>query len=180
MALDMEGMLAELTLGVAQEWMRYAQLEDGTQIKATFHRDGELEWLEVHDAEQGGDLLGRFQVSVTVTPFELPPIGPEDDGALRAELAEQAPEPDWVSRTWAEACEGDAAQGGDGTFYPVVHAAAGTGPNAGFQVVTLLVGGQERVYNMPPGGDVNLIRGEVGQRLEAIRAAGLGPEVITS
>lgn len=93
MARELHEMLAELLLDVAQEWTKYAQLEDGTQVKVTWHRDHELEWMEVHHADQGGDLIGRFKPSVTVELFELPEIGPEDDGALRAELAETPDHP---------------------------------------------------------------------------------------
>jgi hypothetical protein len=99
--------------------------------------------------------------------------GAEHDG-------ERDPEP--VQRTWKEACAEDMAKGADGKFYPVTRAAAGTGPNEGFTVVTLDLdnGDVPRTFQMRPDDAVTLIRGEAGRAADALRGAGLGPEVIRS
>lgn len=181
MALELEAMLAESLRDLLEGgWAKYLELENG-QVRTSWHQEGELRWLEVWD-HSGTELVGRFMVTVGVYPFELPSIGPEDDGALRAELAGQAREPEPVERFWAEVCRDDMAQGGDGKFYRVTRAAAGTGANAGFTVVTLDLnnGDAPRTYTMRPDGAVQVIRGEEGQAADTLAGAGLGPEVIRS
>lgn len=98
--------LADLVLSSAQEWINYVGWLDGQQVKVIHDGHGTMRVI----ADGGrGDVIGEFEV--TVTARKLPPPGPEDDGALRAELAatKQA-EQDvllWVTRTWADVRTGD-------------------------------------------------------------------------
>lgn len=68
-------------------WFRYGKLSDGVQIRCTWQQEGPVRWLQVENLETGEKNL--FTLDVTVRPYTVSPIGPEDDGALRAELSEQ-------------------------------------------------------------------------------------------
>jgi hypothetical protein len=105
--------------------------------------------------------------------------GAAHDGDDSPEEAPAKEQPE-VVLTWGQACGGDLAKGDDGSWYPVVKARPGEGPVAGRYWVTLLIGGEERPYPMNPDGVVTLKRGPVGRAMDALSAAGLGPEVIQS
>jgi hypothetical protein len=95
--------LALLALGSAQEWLNYAEWHDGSQIKITWQNG--LSVRVVSDSGRG-DVIGEFEI--TVFARRLPPPGPEEDGALRDELAaEAAQELIWVPRTWLDVRTGD-------------------------------------------------------------------------
>lgn len=66
-------------------WFRYGHLSDGVQIRCTWHTEGSDTWLQVENLETGH--MAHFTLDVTVQPYTAPPIGPEDDGALREEIA---------------------------------------------------------------------------------------------
>jgi hypothetical protein len=72
-------------------WFRYGRLSDDTQIRCTWRGEGSDTWLQVENLETGHVAL--FTLDVTVTPHTRPPVGPEDDGALRAEIAEYEDHP---------------------------------------------------------------------------------------
>lgn len=148
-------------------WAKYLELEDGTQVRAEWvvTADGDpLEYLEITHTETGHK--ARLAVAVTAALLELP-ITPE---------AEREPierEVDWCTLT-----DGDFVKGDDSTWYPVVKATAGGGPNAGKTMVTLLLGGVEKVYPMPPQGKVWARRGPTGLAVQALLDAGLGLEQV--
>lgn len=101
--------LSALVLETARGgWLGYAEWLDDTQVKVTHLSTGTMRVT----AESGrGDVIGEF--AVTVTARKLPPPGPEDDGALRDELAateksaQQQDELIWVPRTWQDVRTGD-------------------------------------------------------------------------
>jgi hypothetical protein len=182
MAQALPDMVADALRDVLQGgWAKYLELEDGTQVRASWQLNRETgdQWLEVWDSH-GVDCLGRFTVEVVTGTYELPPpveIGPEDDGALRAELAEHGPEEDGH---WSMVAAGDLAQGGDGEWYEVVKTAVGGGGNTGLIMVTLLIGGVPRVYPFQPSTEVKIRRGPEGAAVRMFDQAGLGPEVLKS
>lgn len=89
--------VADLVLDSATEWLKYVQFSDGSQAKMTWSY-GNI--VRVEHTETGH--VAEFQVTVNAT--RLPPPGPEDDGALRAELAEELV---WALRTWTDVRSGD-------------------------------------------------------------------------
>lgn len=115
--------LALLVEDTAHEWIKYVQWHDGSQVKIIWQND--LSARVVGDP--GGQTIGEFEVFVSAR--RLPPLSPEDDGALRAELAATEDEihpspcgyPDvqpcicpreepilvWVPRTWLDVRAGD-------------------------------------------------------------------------
>jgi hypothetical protein len=246
MALELHEQVSAALLDVLHGgWAKYLELEDGTQVRTSWHsgEDGD-EWLRVEHPETGH--VRDFLVNVKTVDLgapsppepaawdpDNPGCAPEECGGSRldpcttimrtkgvdhdgdrpvpdhpfegghsgmacvtmitrsdgtgdscglpADHHPKAQPPVPVERTWAEVCRGDQAQGGDGKFYPVIRAAAGTGPNAGFTVVTMDLGGHvDRSYNMPPSGTVLVIRGEVGAAADAFREGGMVPGVIRS
>ena len=200
MARELSEMVADALADILKSgWAKYLELEDGTQVRCTWHRDGDLEWVEVEGPEVGE----AFKITVTAEVFTLPPIGPEDDGALRAELSaglcgdcgdplgtnpgpceacaehtlEQPTEhADPEPSTWGEVHPGDLVQGGDGEWYEV-HAAGPLG-SSGLRSVVLLIAGEQRAYDMLPSGPVQRRRGPEAQAIDTMRAAGLDPEVL--
>lgn len=95
--------VAELVLDSATEWLKYVQLSDGSQAKMTWH---DTHTVRLEHTETGH--VAEFRVAVVVE--QLPPPGPENDGALQAELAaiEQVEqELIWHPRTWADVRPGD-------------------------------------------------------------------------
>lgn len=174
MSRELHEDLGDALLDVLQGgWAKYLDLEAGDQVSLTWHQEGELRWLQVTNVETGH--AANFRVAVDVQPYELPPIGPEDDGALRAELADHGPEED---RTWGEVLDGDLCLGEDGTWYEVTASAPGTGPNKGRQMVTLLISGEPKGFPFFPEHPVRVQRGLAGQAFDNLAAAGLGPEVL--
>ena len=165
---QVEDALYDVLLG---GWAKYLELEDGTQVRAEWKIGAEQRYLEITHTETGH----QARLAVVVTAALVESITPDPE---HVPTPDQDPDP--VERTWAEVCEGDQAQGGDGQFYPVVRAAEGSGPNAGLTVVTMVIGGQERTYPMPPDGAVQVKRGETGMAADTLRSAGLGPEVLKS
>lgn len=146
-----------------------------------------------------------FRLDVTVQPYTIPPIGPEDDGALRAELSEEcancAPlaagasisrvdgtlldEPCQDCRltypgSWAETRAGDEVQGEDGAWYPVKASDQRTYTQAQLptQVVTLIIGGQEHAYDMPGLGPVRIKLGEEHRAIRNLKAGFPGTEEV--
>jgi len=95
--------LAQLFLESAAEWLNYAEWLDGSQVKIV--HCGNSVARVVADAGRG-DVIGEFEIAASAR--RLPP-GPEEDGALRAELADaaKANEPIWVPATWADVRTGD-------------------------------------------------------------------------
>lgn len=84
--------LAKYAAGVAQEWMRIVDLDDDVlpasserQLRARWESD---ETFSLSDSSYGAVSHGTYRLIVKVEEIEVPPIGPEDDGALRAELAD--------------------------------------------------------------------------------------------
>lgn len=95
--------VAELVLDAASEWLKYVQLSGGIPAKMTWH-DAHTVRVDVNN----GDYAAEFRVAVVVE--QLPPPGPENDGALQAELAaaeRAADELIWHPRTWADVRSGD-------------------------------------------------------------------------
>lgn len=79
----------DLAMDVLQAgWMRYGHLADGAQIRCVWRQEGGQRWLEVEHLGTGHKAL--FSLLVEVEQVTLPPIGPEDDGALQAELRDAA------------------------------------------------------------------------------------------
>lgn len=91
--------VAELVLDAAGEWLKYVQLSDGSQAKMTWH---DTHTVRLEHTETGH--VAEFRVAVVVE--QLPPPGPENDGALQAELAAEE-ELIWHPRTWADVRSGD-------------------------------------------------------------------------
>jgi hypothetical protein len=174
MALELHEQLSEALQDVLRGgWAKYLELEDGTQVQATWHQELDLRWLQVTNLETGH--AANFRVHVAVEA--LPPIGPEDDGALRAELAAEAGP---VEATWGSLCEGDQAIGEDGQPYLVEQVREGIGPQAGKVVVTMVIGGQARPYAMDPAGAVKVLRGAAGRAAQALLEAGMDPRTVRS
>lgn len=84
--------LAEYAANVVQEWMRIVSLDDDV-LQGNTERQLRMQWesdktFSLFDSPYGGGEHGRYRLIVKVEEIEVPPIGPEDDGALRAELAD--------------------------------------------------------------------------------------------
>lgn len=199
MALELHEQVAAALLDALHAgWAKRLELEGGDRVRTSWQSgdDGD-EWLRVENEETGH--VRDFLVNIKCVDLGAPSgdeclnCAPYVDQASSSRVDGSEPweacrdcgvvlaeKPETVERTWAQVCAGDAAQGGDGVFYPVVRQAMGRGPNEGFAVVTLLIGGEERVYNMHPMGVVQVIRGEAGMRMDVLSIAGLGAEVIKS
>lgn len=97
--------LAQIFLDSGAEWIKYVEWRDGRRVKIEHHGRNIARALYADSLE----LIGDFEV--TAAGRRLPPLGPEDDGALRDELAavEQARHDEliWVPRTWADVRPGD-------------------------------------------------------------------------
>lgn len=84
--------LAEYAADTVREWMRLVWIDAGglpdhpaeLQARCRWHENGTFTLSETGYGEE----YGRFRLTVNVEPVEVPPTGPEDDGALRAELAD--------------------------------------------------------------------------------------------
>lgn len=86
---------------VVQEWMRIIELPDESQARVNWVAE-EAGTFTVGSSQYSAE-HGRFRLIVKVEEIEVPPIGPEDDGALRAELADLSSDP----RTCDECYEDD-------------------------------------------------------------------------
>lgn len=105
--------LQECAQGTIAEWMRLPVLEDVAgiemQVRVRWQDDG----TALVETSQYAEDLGRFRFTVTVEDLGLlPPIGPENDGAAQAEMAEgpaQRYEPCmvWELRTMRDVRGGD-------------------------------------------------------------------------
>jgi hypothetical protein len=165
MALELHEQLSEALQDVLRGgWAKYLELEDGTQVQATWHQELDLRWLQVTNLETGH--AANFRVHVEVEPF----------AQEMATEAETGP----VEATWGSLCEGDQAIGEDGQPYLVEHVREGIGPQAGKVLVTMVIGGQARPYAMDPAGAVKVIRGAAGRAAQALLEAGMDPRTVQS
>ncbi len=84
--------LAECATDTVREWMRIVWVDAGRLPDHPAETQARCTWGEDHSFTLGvtqyGEEYGRFRLTVNVEPVEVPQVGPEDDGALRAELAE--------------------------------------------------------------------------------------------
>lgn len=98
-------MVAEAYLR-ASRWAGYpvpVELEDGTAVKVVTPTAGPVDLISVEDVETGH--AAEFRLSVRAT--QLPTLGPKDDGATRAELADahrhaQEPRPELGNQSPAD------------------------------------------------------------------------------
>jgi hypothetical protein len=98
----LEQQVAELVQEAAREWLKYAELSDGTRVRCTFHDDPEGETLHVEN--QNASVEWRFRITVQAENLlPLPPLGPENDlGVFGIDET-----PGWVERTWKDVRTGD-------------------------------------------------------------------------
>jgi len=141
--------IAELILDVAREWLSRAELEDGTEVRAVWTGP---DTVAVEHRETGH----TAEFLITVTAEQLPPPGPEDDGALRAELAAEV---EYRPGTWRGVRTGDmvrirGVEARAATVLPLKWLASG----AKEVRVTLDRDGQEKSYGFPPSGQVEIGR----------------------
>ena len=170
-------MIAEALADVLRGgWARYLELEDGTQVRTAWHQEGDLRWLHVENTETGHAVNLNVTVSAEViTQWE---VTPEEDGALREELAVNGPEEDGH---WGMVAAGDLVQGENGAWYEVLKTAVGGGGNIGLVMVTLLIDEPPgRTYPFQPSTPVRLRRGADGAAVQMFDQAGLDPEVLKS
>lgn len=175
--------VAEVVLDCAQEWLKYWPLDNGTQVRTTWHAS---DHLSIH--EDGGPHLGDFQVKVTARPIPLEPVGPEEDGATQAELAAAhrhatEPQPALGGKSPAdlilevlEAAQEVVDRDGFGTIFP--------GPRASLHdallrlrvalVAEALVAGQEEAGHWEPATWASVKNGDrvrIGQAEAAVEVA---------
>jgi hypothetical protein len=102
--LDAEHLASLVVDCVQGGWLRYAQWHDGADVRITWQGGG---IARVETVDNYGELIGEFDIAVSARRLPLPPpLGPENDGALQAELAAEQ-ELIWVPRTWADVRPGD-------------------------------------------------------------------------
>lgn len=107
--------LAEYAANVAEEWMRIVEIDEDAIEPGSGAMQLRARWLEDHSFKLGtypeSDDFGYYRLNVSVEPYTLPPMGPENDPALAYEQEEEpvsTPDvPEWVETTWLYVRTGD-------------------------------------------------------------------------
>lgn len=121
-----EQWISNLFLETGWEWVRYAYIDDAgqRQVKLEHHNDPDRGHFTRVIGDAGrGEVLGDFRITVSARRLPPPPpLTPEEDGALRDELAaavreeiDEKSDPEtlapgdlvWAPRTWADVRPGD-------------------------------------------------------------------------